>query len=325
VNNVKFHLLLCAGIIVIPPSLETAVETPSEACRLERSGKASGPSADICERIGRRWTMLMRTSPIPGAIRLVDRDGYRGIDTDQSWVLESPLPETRSGDSAYRSRDGLLRYYAENIIPHEAGHRVFAVYIGKLRVWATPNQYGTQLPDWLDEAAAVWMESAVMRRKRVAAIRSSTPLLESLVTLEHPNAELVNSSNGDFRLSTRTVTPPCAKCTWLPDSLRKKYQVMDSGTDAGGRQKTVIWYSDKSPTKTTTFEEREFYPLAYSLLRFIRIRGGVNAVRELISRYQINPRPRVEVLSALPGLPASLPAFEKAWHAFLASMPVEDE
>jgi len=321
----KFHLLLCAGIVALPLPLETKVETPSDACRLERSGKATGPSADICEHIGRRWTMLMRTSPIPGAIRLVERDGYLGIDTDQSWVLESPLPEPKRGDSAYRSRDGLLRYYAENIIPHEAGHRLFAVYIGKLRVWATPNQYGTQLPDWLDEAAAVWMESAVRRRKRVSTIRNSTPSLDRLVTLEHPNADFVNSNTGDFRISTRTVMPPCAKCTWLADSLRKKFQIIDSGTDAGGREKTVTWYSDKPPAKSDTFEEREFYPLAYSLLRFIRIRGGAAAVRELISRYQVDPRPRVAVLSALPGLPASTGALEKAWHAFLASLPPEDE
>jgi hypothetical protein len=267
----------------------------------------------------------MGTSPIPGIIRLVERDGYRGIQTDNSWTLESPLPTRARGDSAFRSRDGLLRYYAENIIPHEAGHHAFAVHVGKLRFGVSPNQYATQLPDWLDEAVAVWMESAAMRRNRVSAIRSSTPSLERVVTLEHPNAGLVNADATEFRISTRTVVRPCTRCTWLADSLRGKYQVIDSGTDASGRSKTVIWYSDTSPAKHDTFEEREFYPLAYSLLRFIRIRGGAAAVRELVSRYQINPKPRIEVLSALAGLPASVPAFEKAWHAFLASMPAEDE
>jgi hypothetical protein len=320
----KFHLLLCTAIVVTPVSLQPRSTAPSDTCRLERSGKATGPSADICERIGARWTMLMGTSAIPGAIRLVDRDGYHGIQTDDSWTLESPLPTRAREDSAYRSRDGLLRYYAENIIPHEAGHHTCAVYVGKFRLGASPNRYATQLPDWLDEAVAVWMESSAMRRKRVSAIRSSTPSLERVVTLEHPNTDLVNNNAGDFRISTRTVMPPCAKCTWLPDSLRRKFQVVDSGADVHGRSRTVIWYSDKTPAKGDTFEEREFYPLSYSLVRFIRARGGAAAVRELIARYQVNPKPRVEVLSALPGLPASTAALEKAWHAFLASPPAED-
>jgi hypothetical protein len=320
----KFHLLLCAATLTAPVSLPSTRTVQSDTCRLERSGKATGPSADICERIGARWTMLVGTNPIPGTIRFVDRDGYHGIQMDDSWTLESPLPKGVREDPAYRSRDGLLRYYAENIIPHEAGHHMFAVYVGRLRLGALPNQYATQLPDWLDEGVAVWMESVAMRRKRVTAIRTSTPSLERVVTLWHPNSDLVNRNADDFRISTRTVMPPCARCTWLPDSLRRRFQIVDAGTDVHGQSRTVIWYSEKAPAAGHTLEEREFYPLSYSLLRFIRFRGGAAAVRELIARYQVNPKPRVEVLSALPGLPASTAALEKAWHAFLASPPAED-
>lgn len=323
---VRFHLLLCTTIVVAPLGPRqrgTAVEV--ETCRLQVSGKAIGPGADICERIGSRWKQLMGTNPIPGAIRMVDREGYHGIQTDDSWVLESPLPKRTRDDSAFRSRDALLRYYAENIIPHESGHHMFAVFAGKLRQGVSPNQYATQLPDWLDEGVAVWMESTTMREKRGRAIRRSTPSLATLVTMEHTNVDLVRDNASDFRISTRTVMPPCAKCMWLADSLRKKFQVIDSGTDVNGRAKTVIWYSDKTPAKSNTLEEREFYPLSYSLLRFVRVRGGAAAVRELIARYQINPKPRVEIFSALPGLPASVVAFEKAWHVFLASFPAEDE
>ena len=318
----RFHLMLCAAVIIAPSRLlqQTA---GTEACHLDVSGHASGPSADICQRIGDRWTDLVGTRAVPGSIRLVDRDGYHGVQTDTYWTLESPLPQRKRNDASYRKQDGILRYFAEAIIPHEAGHHVFGVYIGSRRWGASTNQYSTQFPDWLDEGVAVWMESAKIRDGRMKAIRNTTPSLDRLATLEHPNAELVNSSTADFRMSTRTVMPPCAKCTFLPDSLRRKYQIIDSGTDRQGKPKTVISYTDRAPTKSETLEEREFYALAYSLLRFIHAHGGPAAVRELISRYQLNPTPRVAVLSGLPGLPASTAAFEKAWHAFLAALPRE--
>ena len=325
----KFHLLLLGTAMVAAPisfpSLTTRVER--ETCRLERSGKATGPSADICERLGARWTELAGTQPNPGAIELVDRLGYHAIQSGDSWTLLSPLPDRKLDASAYRKRDGLLRYYADNIIPHEAGHSMFSAYSGVLRSGATPNQYGTQAPDWLDEGVAVWMESASMREKRMRPIRGTTPSLAALVTMAHPGSEVVrnNALAADFRFTTRTVLPPCAKCTWLADSLRKKFQITDVGLHADGRPDTITWYADSRPTKSETFEEREFYPLSYALLRFIRIRGGAGAMRELVTRYQINPKPRVEVLSALPGLPASVAAVEKAWHAFLASLPAETE
>jgi hypothetical protein len=317
----KFHLMLCTTVAIAPATLEQAAGT--ETCRLDISGKASGPSADICRQVGNRWTTLLGIQPVRGSIRLVDRHGYRGVQGDDAWMLESPIPNRTLDDSAYRTQDGLLKYLAESVIPHEAGHLAFTVHVGTRVVTPSVNQYSTHLPDWLDEAVAVWMEFPRIRSSRTKSVVGSTPSLLKLVTLEHPNAELVNSSDREFRMVDRMVTPPCAKCAFLPESLRTKFQIVDTGTDDSGRPKRVVWYSDRSPTKADTFEEREFYPLSYLLLRFIHARGGTAAVRELIARYKTNPKPRVEVLSSLPGLPASVTALEKAWHAFLAAPPPE--
>lgn len=317
----RFHLLLSTALIGTFTGFPQ--QSGTETCRLDISGKAYGPSADVCQQLGDRWTALFGLNPIPGSIRLVNRDGYHGTQGKKSWTLESPLPQRNRQDSAYRKSDGLLRYFAEAVIPHEAGHHAFGVYVSSLGIFSALNRYSSPLPDWFDEAVATWMESAQLRQQRTRSVARTSPSLTRLVTLEHPNADLVNPGPNDFRVSTRTVMPPCAKCTFLPDSLRRKFQIVDSGTDAAGKPKTIIWYADKSPTKSATLEEREFYPLSYSLLRFIHTRGGAAAVRELIARYRVNPTPRVEVLSALPGLPASLPAFEKAWHAFLSSPPAE--
>jgi hypothetical protein len=325
-DAMKLHILICACLVAAPvASVRDTTRQQSDTCRLERSGRATGPSADICAGIGSRWKKLFGTSPVPGSIRLIDRDGYHGIQSGDSWVLESPLPNRSREDSAYRSADGLLRYFAETVIPHEAGHQAFAVFVGSRRVGTSSNQYATQFPDWFDEGVAVWMESPSMREKRVRGVRGRTPSLQKLVTLEHPNSDLVNTDFPGFRMSTRTVMPPCARCTWLADSLKKKFQIIDSGTDDTGRQKTVIWFTDQAPGKNGVLEEREFYPLAYSLLRFIRLTGGVAAIHELVSRYQTNPTPRLQALSGLPGMPVSVDALEKAWHAFLAAPPREDK
>ncbi len=100
--------------------------------------------------------------------------------------------------------------------------------------------------------------------------------------------------------------------------------VTEFRVNAGGRANTVVSYSVATPPRSDTIEERQFYPLSYSLLRFIRVRGGAGAVRELIARYQEDPTPRVAGSATLPGLPASVDAFEKAWHEFLGNPPPED-
>ena len=308
-------------------SSPTPPQQPREACRIESDGRATGPGADICENLTRRWALLLPTPPSPGVIRIVKREGYGGMNSPGGWVLEVPKPELHPGDAKYRASDGLLRYFAEDIIPHEAGHRLFMSYFGQSSATADANQYGSVAPDWIDEAPAVWMESRSHRQSRMKPVLKTKPSLAALVTMAHPVSRYEHRDApgpGSFTFE-RLVTPPCTKCTWLPDSLRRKYRVTEYRTNARGRADTIVWYSDRNPNRDNTLEEREYYPLSYSLLRFIRVRGGATAVSEIIARYREDPTPRVAVLSALPGLPASVSAFEKAWHEFLNNPPPEDK
>jgi hypothetical protein len=320
--------IITAAISVLLPACSSSAQTPDyrDACRVESDGRATGPSADICANVTRRWELLLATHPSPGVIRFVRQENYHSSLTASGWVLETPMPEPHPASPKYRTSDGLLRYFAEDIIPHEAGHQVFLTYVGELTAAATPEHYGSTAPDWIDEAPAVWMESRTLRQHRMRAVLKTKPSLATLVTMTHPGREFVrdNALSTDFHNNQRIVTPPCTKCTWLPDSLRKKYQIVDFGVRERGRPDTIVWYSDRNPNKVDTFEQREFYPLCYSLLRFLRLRGGAAAVHELIARYRENPMPRVGVLTALPGLPASVGALEKAWHEFLANPPPED-
>jgi len=320
------HATTFATVLLVRHALaQTPVER--DACRVESGGGVTGASADICEQLARRWLLLFGFPALPGVIRLVDREGNAGAIKPSTWQLESPLPKGASGSSdasRRRKNDGLLTYYANDIIPHEAGHEMFGLYIRDLNVGSAA--YGSAAPDWFDEAPAIWMESQALRARRMRNVQNTTPSLTALVTMTHPNEELVRDDalGTRFRPTTRTVTSPCPKCTWLPDSLRKKYQVIDVGTNARGRPDTVLWYSDHSPNPDGTLEQREFYPLAYSLLRFVRMNGGAIAVRDLTNRYRDNPRAGAQALSGLPGLPSTVEAVEQAWHEFLKHPPPED-
>ena len=322
-------LVAAVGLTAVVVSLDAGraymTRANDVACQIAPDGQSSGPSADICAQVVRRWQALVGLPPTPGEIRLVAHGETRNAETGGSWRLEWPAPSQGSASVARRKRDGLPAHIAETILPHEAGHHVFNVYLGMVGAPWDGHRYASPAPDWIDEEPAIWMESKSSREGRMRSAARARASLARLLTMEHPAREWVvaNSNAGEFRSRERTVTPPCPRCTFLPDSVRNKYQIVEVGVDARGRPDTIVSYSDKNPNSSTV-EEREFYPLAYGLLRFIRVRGGQAAVRELIARYRTNPTARVDAVLGLPGLPSTLSTFESAWLEFLRNPPAED-
>jgi hypothetical protein len=296
---------------------------PSElACRIDPSGNTSGPSADICDQVVRRWRGLMSGAPTPGEIRLIQRGAPNSTDNGPHWTLEWPAPLASAPSVQKRKRDGLTAHLAENILPHEAGHHVLKTYLGLST--RAPDGYGSPAPDWIDEAAAVWMESRAAREQRMRGLGNSQPSLEKIALMGHPmRNEIRDDMLGNTAHVERTITPPCPACKSLPERMRTKYTIVTTTISAGGSTKTVVSYADADPNASETFEQRNFYPLAYSLLRFVRERGGVSAVIELMGRYRDNPAPRVAALLGLPGLPNTASAFEAAWRDFLRNPPPE--
>lgn len=304
--------LACAGSRSQAPSSQTF------GCHVDSAGRTSGPSADICDQIVRRWCAILDTTPDGGDVRATTSGGLAGVAGGRRWSLAVPHDPSNAAPATRRA-DGQSRYFAANIIPHEAGHQALTSYLDMAKSADFDDYYGSAAPDWLDEAFAVWMESAGERARRMRAVFDSAPSLERLVTMMHPNAGFLSDPGnaGDARVNTRMVEPPCARCTFRPESLRTKYRITDAGIDRDGKPDTLVWYSDVNPNHVATFEERQFYPLSYSLLNFIRQRGGAAAVRELIQRVRRNPSPRMELILGLPGLPKSGDAFEREWRAFL--------
>ena len=324
----SFALITAAFIAASPscdvPPPQGSVRQPY--CEVHADGRVAGPSADVCDQLARRWQLLMGSRAIKGVIWLVHGTGAKSSSSAQEWMLEWSAPPARRSGSVKTRADGFVANEAEDVLTHEAGHGLFSSYT---IFFARPNGYdgyGSIVPDWFDESPAVWMESAELRTRRMQSIIGAKPSLVRLVTMSHPGREqlIANARNPERRWRERTVVPPCAQCTFLAESLRTKYRVTDVGVDARGYPDTNVWYSDSNPQNNETLEEREFYPLSYALLRFIHQRGGSAAVRELISRYREDPRPRASVLVGLPGLSGSIAAIERGWWSFLANPPAEE-
>jgi hypothetical protein len=243
---------------------------------------------------------------------LVERLGFDVIRGDSAWTLLWAKPKSKEHP-----------YHLDNTIPHEAAHAAFDVSIPR-QLWRNGGgHYGSRAPDWLDEAAAVWVESDSMRFQRVQKVRDSTPSLAALLTTIHPSLKEggVNYDlTSGYTIVSRTALPPCEPCTWLPDSLRTKYQVTSVRAFADGHTDTVTTWHANDPRGPTRFEDREFYALAYSLLAFVHDRGGPAAFNELIARYAANPVPRTDVLNGLPGFPDSFDQIEREWRAFLGTV-----
>jgi len=298
------------------------------ACRVEADGVASGPSADICTALVQRWTSLFGYPPRPGVVRLAAGTDEYGSYDSSGWVQvwSKPRPYSPAEAAFRRESDGLISYDAEENIPHEAGHKAFSSdNHSPLQRRSDVSAYGTLAPDWLDEAVAIWMEppSAIEIRMRSAAEAEAS--LTTLLTMRHPGdlrprGEAAASWRG---VQARVVTPPCSACTWRPDSLRDKYEVIETGVNRFGLVDTSVTYHSTDPSNFTSFEKSAFYGLSYSVLRFIHVNGGPEAVRELVARYRADPLPRTDVVVDLPGGPRSFAEFEEQWKEFVRHPPPE--
>jgi hypothetical protein len=276
---------------------------------------STGPYADLCANLARRWTLLTGGHIGDGTVRFEQRASSTGTVSDHDWSLTWPV---------HQSGKPLSKTELADLIPHEAAHKAFGNFVFALYKNWDGHRYSSALPDWLDEAPAIWMESAASRTRRVDEVRGTKPSLATLVTMEHPlRARSMRTADAEHLSIHRVIVPPCPRCTWRHDTLRMKYELTDIRVNRAGVPDTVIEYFDQDPDKLNSLEKKQYYPLVYSLLRFVHARGGAIAVRTLIERYRANLNAGAEAIAGLPGLPATAADVERAWHRFLAKMPPE--
>jgi hypothetical protein len=320
-----FATLVAVALFQLAGETVHAQPSTGPVCRINSAGAIRGRGADICAQVQRAWQTYLGLPVAPGGIDVEDIVGFRLSQLDDEWHVAFPLATGRYDRDALRPNDGIVHYFARSVIPHEAGHIALRAAFPELTHTGTGAEYGTILPDWLDEAIAIAMEARDIREGRLRSVGSVTPSLARLATMQHPNLVErvpIQALHG-FTRSQRVVVPPCTQCFWRPDSLKGMYEITDTGVNAAGRPDTIVWYWPTDPLLDNSTEGRMFYPLSYALLRFIHHGGGPAAVRELIRRYSRTPKTEIAPLAGLPGLPRSIAEFETAWLQFLKRLPPE--
>lgn len=271
-----------------------------------------------CMNARRRFTSILGDPPA-GTIALSTTRGFAGFTEGARWSLVWPT-SSRLAAGMLRLPTGAApsdarRFIAEQwreVLPHELGHVMFGAWL------LTPGremagEYGTYMPDWVDEAVAISMEPDTIRGVRLAQARGFLPLpgLAEVLAFRHPLR-----GNRDEAFSTRVVSsPPCdGSCdrerpgdtrTITERVFRDGRVTVDTAYVAGARP------LDADPLA-------RFYVLSYALWSYVESRGGREAITTLVSRLRRNPRDPM-AMAGLPGLPSTLPAIDADWRAWLAA------
>lgn len=287
------------------------------------SAERAGALAD-CDFAMRRVAMILGPSVTPVVVHLVDQPGYRADYVDGTIIFSAPTAASRArSDTAFgragRAGEPLLE---QGDFSHELAHALLAVWYGFDGASRERSEYATPLPDWFDEAVAIWAETDGEREHRLSrARRHASPSLDlpGLLVMIHPNLEWPHDPNGPVSISSSIREPmicQVAACAALPQErdtsviVRKEY--------AGGR----ITVDTVPPSSYIAHLEavNRFYELSGALLPFIQERGGREAIRELADRMR-RDAPVEGVLDRLPGLPPDRTRFEAALAAWLADRP----
>jgi hypothetical protein len=195
-----------------------------------------------------------------------------------------------------------------SISPHEIAHNL---YFARTGVFHT---YGSGNGDWFMEAVASWAEDPVGRLGRLARAqflaRSGVGIAETL-DMHHPNFAGGNHWGGAHRLESSICR---GFCPGRPDTLHLLYSVLPDGSEK------VDTLTSDSPLIKRGSTVTDFYALSLSVLQFIHTRGGPAAVRAVEQKIRAGEGPRAVL--RLPGLPATLPAFEREWRHWLSNLDV---
>jgi hypothetical protein len=247
---------------------------------------------------------------------LSSSDGLSASTTGNRWTLTWPTSATLGAtmrgraDSVAETRRFVDEQWRD-VLPHEIGHIMFGAWLyspGRDQL----GEYGTYMPDWVDEAVAISMEPESTRASRLEQARrfAVVPPLAEILAYRHPFR-----GNRDEAFSTRVVSsPPCdGPCRReRPSDTR----VITERVFRDGRVTIdTAYFAGERPLETDPLAR--FYILSYALWSYIETRGGRPAIDTLIERLRRNPRDAT-ILIGLPGLGSSLAAIDADWRRWLA-------
>ncbi len=298
------------------------------ACSLPNPGPdpcvvtGAAPRTDVsraraaCAQARERFAATLGEAP-SGTIALSPTQGLSTFTEGGRWTLTWPMSSRltgsmpRSNPSDAETRRFLDEQWQE-VLPHELGHIMLGAYLYSPGRVLT-GEYGTYMPDWIDEAVAISMEPNATRADRLAQARAFTrlPPLGEVLRFSHPYG---GSRTEAF--STRIVSsPPC-------EGPCARERPGDT------RIITERVFRDGRVTVDTTYVAGEralesdplarFYVLSYALWAYVEARGGRRATDTLLERYRRNPRD-MNAIAGVPGLPATVAAVEADWHGWLTN------
>jgi hypothetical protein len=261
-----------------------------------------------CEAAQERLEELFRAETEPIVIVL----SGDGADLRAEWILH-----WHTGDELrdFALRAGLIGSEVEShvveqweeFLPHEIGHVFVWQYLENRRARRIAGEYATPLPDWFEEAAAIWMEPEHLRNQRLAMARifwQSLPSVADIVNGVHP----------------RTHDPDPATITWERETGPCEGSCPDSAIRVTVRQfpdgRTAVDTQYVAAYPWEVDGRDYYYPQVYSLLAYIHDVGGYEAVNTIVRRLRNNPRDPNH-LENLPNLPSDLDDLDRAWRAWL--------
>jgi hypothetical protein len=298
------------------------------ACALPNRGPdpclvaGPAPASDVararaaCSAARQRFTAILGDAP-PGTIVLSASQGLSTYTEGGRWTLTWPTSsrlvagKVATPDANVEQRRFLDEQWHE-VLPHELGHIMLGAFLYSPGRVLT-GEYGTYMPDWIDEAVAISMEPQAIRADRLEQARgiAAAPPLAEVLTFRHPF-----SGSRIEAFSTRILSsPPCdGPCT------------RERPTDT--RIITERVFRDGRITVDTAYVAGEraleadplarFYVLSYALWAYVESRGGRRATDLLIERLRRNPRDTGAIVG-LPGLPRTATAVETDWRRWLVT------
>lgn len=216
------------GAVVLPVLLAGAGSpTPPGPCEVTGDTSSEDDVAlaiTACESARARFGELFG-EPVPNVrIQLTRDSGYR-IGTEEAgaavlWPTSEAMRPAEDDHVALQWRE---------VLPHEASHALLtARFFADVEI--AEDDYGTPLPDWLDEGVAIWAEPEESRAERIAQARGLPAHrrgLEDILTAPHP--AMANAAA--WRMRDGAAPPSDDEALWAfyPQSIAVLAFVLETG------------------------------------------------------------------------------------------------
>jgi len=280
-------------------------------CAIEEGDLDFATLHRTCMYVRERFEVLFGRPASPITIQVGDTTAVTADVRGGRVIYRQPsmAAMSRGRTSALPGDEGILSREPATLLDHELGHMLLVAESG-----LDPEGYGTPLPDWADEAVAVWSESEEQRAewaRAAAALDDVTLDLVAFSALEHPTVGKPRFQHRE--VSTRVFRCHVESCEGLRSIARDTFRIIHL-IDVNGVSTVDTVFPEDSAFQT--LDMTTYYAVASTILRFFHARGGPALVNTLFERMRAG-RTGAGTFSNLPRLPPDAEAVNREWRAFV--------